>query len=361
MGGQPTCRGRPVDPGGCPPRRMSVFTVVAVTSILLGGTVGVGWAGSRPSPGWHAQKLPSAISIVWQLSCPSVSHCVGISGGRGPNLNAIYTANGGRSWAISRFPGTVPELGGVSCPSASRCWAAGASTTAGWIDRSDDGGRTWNRQILLRDIGILGMGSITCPSVTQCLATGSDHHGRLVLFTTSDGWATWRQTTRGIASVTCASGSACWAVTVARSGEGILESADGGRTWSREGVPALATSGGIDLACPSVADCIATVSSKRSAIMSTTNGGKSWSLRRGPRAPAGFAGVACAAASACWVVTYTGAGTISYSADLGRTWRLETTPRLKSGQDLYGLTCASAKVCWAVGRGVILATVTGGA
>lgn len=135
-----------------------------------------------------------------------------------------------------------------------------------------------------------------------------------------------------------------------------------GRHWTVRAHPASV--GSLQtVACPTASECIVTEIRKASAtrtgaILRTANAGRSWSMTVLRRAAA-LAGLSCPSAKECYAVgsSPTGGRSMLISTkNGGRTWKRKV---LTAG--LTSITCASPVRCVALGFGLIMSTTDGGA
>ncbi len=139
------------------------------------------------------------------------------------------------------------------------------------------------------------------------------------------------------------------------------------RTWTTQATPNQPGAGINDLgsvSCTSPSACTAvgtyadTLSSPIGALAERWNG-QTWGLQA-PAKPKGATatelfGVSCAAANACTavgVVAYKTHSGILAEAWNGKSWRVQATPRIKgvTAGALYSVSCTSASACTAVGQ-----------
>lgn len=291
---------------------------------------------------WSSQTVPadtglSAGGHLFSISCATATTCQAV--GSGTSLVILGTSNGGATWTSESFP---PDLTGghlfsVYCVSATDCWAlGGAPAVASVILATTNGGATWVEQpypsgLNLPDNGFL---SISCPTLTRCyvIATSSN---KLVLLTTGNGGASWQlqrvpsniaARSNGIGSITCPTTSFC----------AITGYSDGAS------------------------------SSEAPLILVTRNGGRTMSTLQYPPSLglASLTGVACAGTMACWTVGSTATTSVILSTtDGGSTWSAQSLPSgLQLGpHDFDSLYCANQSTCYilginSVGKQIILAS-----
>ena len=249
----------------------------------------------------------------------------------------------GAAWRPQRLPAAFrafngEELGGVACSSKSNCTAVGY-----YVDGSEDdwvlamgfNGAKWSIQPAptppVAAGGVIESAALACPSRTACMAAGSyDAESSDVLpFAELRDGGRWRLQLLPVPKpgddvfingISCASRMACT----------LVGSSDGGPN-----------------------------SHTRAPLAERWNG-KSWSIQRVPRPPAGaeLKGVACASRDACTAVgdVKTPGRRSAFERALveswnGKRWSTEQAPRLSGAGDseLDGVTCPSPTSCIAVG------------
>ncbi len=215
--------------------------------------------------------------------------------------------------------------------------------------------------------------AVACATPSTCWAVGAMPVGRqtpssggatVVLARTTDAgarWGTVRVHTRApveLTAVSCPDRRHCTAVG-ATSLQGlpvgaVLTTADGGRTWTP--LPAPASS--VDLAgvaCRTALACVALATDGTTYwAATTTDGGRIW--QRAGDLPAGFGGaggLTCPRPGLCLVAGYTavapgkGAGAVAVSNDGGAAWKVATLP---AGTGLlHTVACLRAGPCLAAG------------
>jgi photosystem II stability/assembly factor-like uncharacterized protein len=169
--------------------------------------------------------------------------------------------------------------------------------------------------------------------------------------------------------VSCPTTLTCVAVGTAGT---VTTTATGGMTWTPQ------TSGVTDdlesVTCPSVTICYASTQSQSLdsvSILKTTNGGVSWTAQTTPIAPniGDYIGeIACTSTTTCYAAAYsayvgTGGGVILQTTNGGTTWN-DVVDSITDGSGnwaiMYGMSCPSTTVCYAVGNnGVIVTNASG--
>ena len=351
----------------------AIVLVTGLTAGNLGAQVAVG-AGApgrvaEPRALWtEVSTFPQTSGGFGEVSCAS-STCTAVG------LSAISLAvshDGGRSWASPSVPSGVSTLASVSCPSRLECVAVGefmqpgpTDTRPGVVVVTDDGGTSWARAATT-DVGQLE--EVSCPSALRCVAIGyaglhDDITGSFALTTAAGGqsWAAVKLpgSQLQLTGLSCPTTSLCVAVgsdTAAdNSGTPVAEvTTDGGHRWRRAVVP------GQDMAlyavsCPTATHCVATgmdqpPTSEQDAasipvVFTSADGGARWAKQAPPAGGDYIGRVSCLASGLCLA---TGAAVPRVSRDYGQTW---TTAPASEGFDanVASIVCMSNSDCVAVG------------
>ena len=144
----------------------------AITSLCVGFVTCVV---STPAEGAPVDALDS-------ISCPSTNVCFAVGlygtavGDYGAEGFVVTTTNGGATWTYQTLPSPVSYLSAISCPSTSDCFAAGAETfdtgiVASVILTTTDGGRTWTPRGFPDQFSGMPV-SIACYSTSICYLAG---------------------------------------------------------------------------------------------------------------------------------------------------------------------------------------------
>jgi photosystem II stability/assembly factor-like uncharacterized protein len=282
----------------------------AQTCMVIGEDIGSGNLGvtmfSTNDGGstWTAEAIPGGSLGSSLLSCSSTVQCVATMsepgpGGHGEQDLALVTSDGGAHWATVPFPGTFRPYA-LQCQAGGHCVAVGQSPTDyiitspssmhgfGSVLMSNDGGMTWQAgQVPTADT----LTSLSCADSLNCMAvesstiaTGAPAPAAYSLadtfITTSDGGKTWTATPGNepnqwaLSAISCPTALECWATggshppdaptSTYASWQGfVLETNDGGRTWSSvelpqyNGSPITAVT---SLSCPDPTKCFALAS-----------------------------------------------------------------------------------------------------
>ncbi len=416
-------------------RRRAAGGTVALACLLVAGLVAASFAAMTPgrrtvagSPGrhttWRLVSDVSAVSSPWQvlspsgyeqtfsLVCPSDTTCYADSVGG----QLEYTHDGGSAWQQATGTGTATSLPQISCADARDCDVlaeiAGRGST---FLTTTDGGQSWtsrpgpalppNPSQNGPAAGFPGLVAMSCATISSCgviaYEGASSASSPSEVFTTSDGGASWSQSTlpspvsgQFVPSGLSCSGTTCVAVGSfglwqSESGSGgrtqgfrILAGAaytsdDGGATWSVSSAPPDADTGQVtSLTCPDATGCYAL---SPSAVFKTEDGGQTWGQvsTSGLPGPSGwnFTSMSCATSSSCWLTgaggpanpatdsptpqtTHSGGalaafsigqaqGLIASTADGGSTWTLSTAPAGVGG--VIDVSCPDTSTCFALG------------
>jgi photosystem II stability/assembly factor-like uncharacterized protein len=320
------------------------------TATLGVGTVGA--AATMSGTTWSIGTLPpSGIYGLDAVSCGSTSACQTASSLIPPDQIGltVATSDGGTTWTTGLPGGTSgPALDAVSCSSGSDCVVAG-----GGIFSTTNGGSSWTAATFsgTAPAGTPFYSGVSCATTTSdCVAVGAASEGStksaLVAYST-DGGTSWTYGTApdvtSIFAISCASTLDCVAV---GSGSVILTSSNGGSTWTSQSVPSGITSlQGVS--CASTSNCVAIGVSGAStpAIIATTDGGTGWSAQTVPSGSPLLSGVSCASTSDCLAV---GEADILMTNDGGTTWTLQGAP--SSAPVLNSVSCPSTTDCVAAGE-----------
>jgi photosystem II stability/assembly factor-like uncharacterized protein len=295
------------------------------------------------------------------------------------------------AWSKEPLPGGIGSLNGVSCVAHSGgalCVAVGQNKafTAGMAIVSNDGGASW-RSVSL-PAGVAALLDVSCSSVSRCWAVGArDESGdHAVILGSTDGGNTWQhetvpELTANVAtpylqSISCR-GDHCLATGV-RAGA-ILTTSNGGQSWSAHRAPqpcsgfcAAFTPDTVELASSSVgyagggSQCGGQgVTHCQGMVWKTTDGGAKWKVlfKKAPFVDA----IACIDQSHCWVASATfKTGEMYGTANGGKTWSHQTLPKFSGYFNSIACVRSAHDDCFAVGESenkktpVIAATTDGG-
>jgi photosystem II stability/assembly factor-like uncharacterized protein len=284
----------------------------------------------------------------------------------------------------------VANLDAMSCSTSRSCVAVGwnpgrnDNEAQGVVIRTLDGGHTWNVvRTLPEGVGVLR--GVSCPTATICMAVGqsSDGTSGSALLTSSSG-GRWRSLSlpkgqEELALVTCTTRRTCigegmmdvtMGMPIYGERPGVISTKDGGATWTlralpvgnigQQGVPSFK-----GMACPSpnrcymVGDETPGDGSPSGVISVSTDGGKTWTRPTLPAGTTSLNAISCAAPTDC-VVVGGGIGPrgetlhdILATSDGGQTWVSRPVPvATTSVLGLSSVSCPSITVCMATGFGL---------
>ena len=331
------------------------------------------------------QPTESSSNELASSSCVSASSCLAV--GSYENSAGTYLTlaerREGEEWAIQPTPN--PEgakesrLRSVSCTTASDCVAVGtyknaSGTILTLAERYD--GEQWSLTPSPNPEGALEsqLKSVSCSSATDCTAVGYYYLGSskfktLIEHYDGEQWSLVSSPNpEGYAqsflySVSCATGSDCWAVGKKRnsSDQALLKHYDG-EQWSLAPIsepPAKL----VGVSCSSTSFCVAVVGS---GLGLRRWDGSSWSAQSATQPPetsgGQLLGVSCVSATACTVAGNV-PGKDEYPVPLAEHWDgsewtvQETTDPLQTLEELpsfpaggfEGVSCATASACVATG------------
>jgi hypothetical protein len=344
---------------------------------------------------WVLQRAPSPAGATFNqlsaVSCGSSSTCtaVGSYTARGGNSLALAERWDGTRWRLQRTP-SVPGaastvLNALSCPSATACTAVGES----FIRNGDQplaeawDGTAWHTQPIAGPTGSSNteLFGVSCSSASACTAVGQYHRGghTLALAQRWDG-STWQlqrvtgpagTTDSSLFGVSCSSMRACTAVGGHKKGtftNGLMlaERWDG-TAWTAQDTPAPAgtqASGLSGVSCGSIHDCTAVGTyfnhDGLEVMLAERWDGTTWRPQHAPMPPGAgtsqIGGVSCASARVCTAVGDYAfndfAPPIAFAeAWDGTRWTVQVIPTTAgtSASGLFGVSCTAPRACTAVG------------
>jgi photosystem II stability/assembly factor-like uncharacterized protein len=324
--------------------------------------------------GLHFTKRTAVIAIVTSagaLLIASVALAIGSPTSSSGIRGAATSASAPTPWTTSLnetnapsvpIPGGAAEGSGafdhVDCPAASSCVAVGAdSSLSGLAATSSNDGKSWTSSIV--PSGLPELTSVSCSSTSNCVAVGSG-----VAITTSDGGASWSAHTiptsnTGLLGVSCPSGtSTCVAVGVTPDVGGplngaIITSNDGGVTWSATNTSfPIGAVGGVS--CASSTFCVAV----GAQILVTNDGGQKWAQQFVNGKVGVLRTVSCGSSTTCVAIGANPMGTRDssqsgfgiQSTDGGAKWSAVSLPA--GSWAINALSCPDASDCILIGLSV---------
>lgn len=351
------------DPNGGPTRAPVKSAALAAVLLLAACGSASGSTSSNPS---LTNETPSDIrglpSTLTAVACDSNSDCwaVGTYKTR-TSTRTLIEENSGNGWAIVTSPrvGSADSLSAVTCVGAQDCWAVGgygtdAGATAPLIERNTGKGWTVVHSPTPPGSGSRGaLSSVSCVNANECWAVGT---AGIEEYTAGS----WRIASTVTAdAVSCAGPSDCWAVGNA----GIDRYTAGG--WTAVTIPNVGHFGLLlGVTCASLNECWASGSTgsgggSRGLILAYT--GNDWKIAGRSDESLGFSilgAVTCTSTGDCWAVGQHALAPVGQTLVpqtlmehyAGDGWTAVNSPNVGSQDNiLYGVACASADDCWAVG------------
>ncbi len=314
----------------------------------------------------------SQTSLADGVTCPLAGTCFTL--GR-EAAGALVLEDSSGSWSKVSLPaGVVSGVSGIACLSATQCvlsgfGPSGLGSVGVLLSLNPTNGST--TQIALpTGVSATDLTSVTCPaSGTSCLVTGTAGGTAGVLLTTNGTTATNVMPTLSVPAVTSLNGSACSSPTQCFAvGTGIVLAnhvgvvlAGSGSTWSLQSIPTSPTAVTAinNISCSTQAGaspfmCTAGVTAGGPTLMSTVNGGVTWSLPTTVIPNVGQVGqLACTGAGTCMAALEqisgtTSTGTVEITTSGGATWTTSTGFPGSVGA-VSALSCTSGAQCLAVG------------
>jgi hypothetical protein len=332
---------------------------------------------------WRVVGAAAVGAIVTMLTQVGVV-APGAAAASAAALTPLRPASGAAAWSKLPTPnpsgGTNSGLLAVSCTSAAACTAVGsydAKTSGHELPLAERwNGKTWAIQAMPSPGGATTSRpyAVSCPSASACTAVGYSSNGSNspILAERWNG-KTWAvQATpasiQGIAQgVSCPSAAACTAVGYYVNGAGnvvTLAERWNGTTWAVQRTPNPVASGSYldGVSCRSAAVCTAVGyyydnTTGNAVPLAEYWNGTAWALQAPPTVPGNYtelSGVSCTSASACTAVGSYSSLAGGFPGPVaerwnGTIWAMQPIPNPHGAGQLYGVSCASASACTAVG------------
>jgi hypothetical protein len=356
-------------------------------------------------PASAASSQPVINTSLTGVSCPAATNCVAVGWFLGriqgtsafQNFTLAETWNGS-TWTIMpspspTLPGGGAQLNSVSCTSSTSCMAVGETQVfhvpGGYLVphpfAESWNGSKWSEMATpaLANSGA-SLNGVSCTSRSNCMAVGNEGTPKNpTLFTLAEQWngTAWQVRSTpppltpggtALSAVSCSGPDTCMATGYYGFSNGFgtsltLSEEWNGTAWQRRDTPTPGNSGALaGVSCTSAASCKAVGShvvasaTMVNATLAEQWGGKHWKTRPTPNpagaGAAGFSAVSCISPSACMAtgasLDQTGENQFTLAeAWNGTSWSLLHTPGPGGfGNDLLGVSCASASACMAVGE-----------
>lgn len=333
-------------------------------SIVVAGLL---WATAAASAGsaWKVVDLRLKESVIYGVSCPSTSFCVGVGTGATPpeglgSAGVIVSSRHPRgpasAWKVTLFPRNprfTPQIRDVSCPTARLCVAVANKGTV-LVSTKPTGGRSaW--KVTRLPAGSLR--KVSCSSAGFCVIAG--YYGKFFVTRHPTGGAgAWAPVqldpSLGPTGISCPSTALCVAV----GNSSIFASdrpADPGVPWSADAEFEILAEPSKGADCPSRALCVV---GGRSGVFASTDPATpgSWTLTPLPSAQTSTTAVGCASPEACLAATEFGYVFSSHDPAGGAAaWRRTRLP-LAFDSSPFDLACAATTLCVVSGRNGLIAS-----
>ncbi len=348
----------------------------------VGSTVGAGGAPNGATviatadggATWTAQPIPATVGYLSGISCSDRRHCTAVgqttqtSNGQGA---IIATANGGSTWNAATLPPGILDITAVNCQRDLRCLAIGttAAGTAALVASTAQPG--WV-QVGSLPPPLTGATSISCPDAQHCWVTAHvavdvDHVAGQVAVTTNGG-ATWATTAApsGVGylnDIVCARGTGASgpppsASTTSSSNPGPAASPPTTTAPPPSTTTTTEPAGVPGAWCAAVGTSAATVTGTRTGhgvVLTTTNGGTTWSPQSVAPGVATLMGVSCTDVNSCVaagsaVALEPQAGVVVLTGSSPHPWK--KAAGVFAPQALTAVSCTSTSRCVIVGESV---------
>jgi photosystem II stability/assembly factor-like uncharacterized protein len=331
--------------------------------------------------------VAAAVALVTAIVVPSSSEHGAVISPQG----AAVTSGGFELVDATSFP--FSTVGGgidaitLDCVTTTVCYAAengGPPSTAAVLEKTVDGGRTWQATAPIPGGSVNAFESTSCVTADICAFAGSPGESGSVVVQTTDGGATWstiavplpQVSGASIGPLACVDALRC-VVSAGTSSSGtlFLSTDDGGATWSTAAsLPALTSNGPSTLRCDPDGACIAVVVSGSVApgsggvalsVLRSSDLGKSWTDVPAPASVepgSGILLISCGDALHC-LAAYSSpvpgqqGFVLATTADGGTTWTTVSAPASWPHWAI-ALDCSSGSDCWVSASDAIYRTVT---
>jgi hypothetical protein len=379
----------------------SNLTGIACPAAASCFAVGTAQAGSGPNKtlveqwngtSWSLDASPNpagALNILTAVTCPTATSCFAVGQNQnGSTQKTLIEHWNGTAWAVMTSPNPagsdIKSLRGVACASATSCFAVGSldggPSSSLLVEKWN--GSVWSMVTVPSPAGATKarFGGVSCPAATTCFAVGfaeTDTSPGRPAKTLVGRWngSTWAiiasANVAGVNSsvlngVECSTATACIAVGASSAVTGIVSDTNtlierwNGSAWSVTASPNPVANHGATLAgigCATTAHCFAVGTSGGSNLSFTEEwSGSAWSLDAPPTgsSQSQLDGVSCLTATNCYAAgfneTAVGYRTLIEHRD-ATAWSIQASSNAAGATDnfLYGVACATATTCYAVG------------
>ena len=365
----------------------ATFVMAAPAQAALSGT---GWTAATVPSGFDFADAPfSPVSCVAGTPvCVAVTFDLAVQGVNGTiGHGALVTTDGGATWkGYPIAPSSSINPLAISCPTTKVCWIAGAGPEdQPEVAVTPNGGRTWKLATPAAWANApfsWWPNSVDCVSVTTCWLAGETANSTQnpMVAKTTNGGLTWTTLsnlptvppdangdTYLLNGISCSSASSCVAGGGVNGGPGpaaVISTTDGGATWSMSADPALAPVQQVmSLSCLAASGgpvCHAAGFAPQvggPVALTSLDAGATWTVTPPFDTTGWLSSISCADTQHCWAA---GAGTtvaLAGTTDGGSTWSTVTSDTTnQQGQ----VSCATLTFCVAATDGGLRVTNTNG-
>lgn len=282
---------------------------------------------------WKPEAIPGVVGYLSTISCRDASDCVA-AGQTGSVLGTLglvlVTVDGGRTWSAPPAIAGTTDVTALTCLPNGHCLAI-ATGTAGTVAVTSTAPDTTWQTVGTLPPGITGATGVSCADDNNCWVTDErpvdvDHVIGTVSYTTDFG-AAWTQEsvpfgTGSLGGLDCAPGAPSNSSLPFSSSSSTTATTTAGAA----GAPAAATTTSVPPSttttttlpgvpgfdCTVVGTTATTLNGARTGhgvILTTTDGGSTWTPERVPKTAAAFTDVSCPMVGPCVVVGTTLAAT----------------------------------------------------
>jgi hypothetical protein len=346
--------------------------------------------GTLASSDWHPAVLPTNYYVGNGQNGPATSpvscargtqFCMAVVTYLPPGLSGqipqgvVVTDDGGAHWRAFASLSSGPDVTAISCPSKGVCWIAGVntSTDAPEVAETTNSGKTWTDETPAAPSSTYQqINGLDCVSDAVCWLVGDDQAGGVAPLAaeTTDGGSTWTTFTNlptftpydpngtyQLNAISCTSALDCVAGGGLNYSDGlaqVISTTNGGQTWSLSTdatlsglqqifsiscLPSTSTAASAAATCMAAGDNLA---AGGPVMIRSTDGGATWSELQSFDTAGWMNSVSCPDASHCWAA---GAGTtagLAGTSDGGSSWSVLDADT----SNVDGIvSCASLTLC----------------
>ncbi len=339
-------------------KRFTLHTAFSALLILAPRLLGINTAHAQ---NWTLQSSGTAVNLnaVKAVSANVIWAC-------GNQGTVLRTIDGGTNWTKVTSPISTLNCYSIEAIDANTAWVVAADSNGGnsALYKTTNGGLTWTRQLASTVSGSF-YDAVRFYDANNGIMLGDPENGYFVIFTTTNGGTTWTRTAQlsipaplsgefGLTNNLAIFGNNAWFGTggVSSNLTRIFRSTDGGKTWSVSSV--ISGLGNFLVSTSFGTDAVGLELGSNRSVVQTQDGGITWSsaISTGATSGGGLTFVTPTVA-----LTVGGGGSTFVSTDAGKSWSPRTAP---VSSFLTGVSFASSSAGWAVGFGGTILKWTGG-